>query len=173
MRKTRALLRSSIPLVTAAHYGGRQRPSAIVLRTSWTTDDKGAANGIAQAWHNPNNSIESCHYVVDEAQTIRCVPDKVVAYAFGSSLELKGAIVINVCHNPHEFPRPATMSQVAKLTAWLCKVYHLPVRILTTVEETRWTTFKWRRQGGIILKTVGAFSSTDFIGFVLEEYRRI
>lgn len=153
-----------IPLVEAAHYGGKQRPSVIVLRSSWTTDDKGAANGIAQAWHNPNNRVDSCHYVVDEATIIRCVPDNVVAfYGFPAH---KGAISINVCYDPPEMPNPTTVSRAAKLTARLCKLYNLPVRILKADDEAQWLKYKWKRRGGIILRTSGSFPDDDFFYLV-------
>lgn len=168
MRKSSTLLGKNIPFVQAAHIDGKQRPTAVLLRTSWTTGDKGAANGIAQAWHNPNNRVDSCHYVVDEFQTIRCVPDKIDA--FHSTLQHKGAISINVCHDPPFAPEPSVVCRAAHLTARLCKLYRIPVRILDDVDEKRWLNHKWRSRGGIILKTVGDFPADDFFASVEVEY---
>lgn len=169
MGKSAALLGKNIPFVEAAHYDGRQRPSAVLLRTSWTTGDKGAANGIAQAWHNPNSRVDSCHYVIDEFQTLRCVPDNIDAYH--STLSHKGAVSINVCHNPPFAPERVIVCRAAQLTARLCKLYHIPVRILSDAEEAKWVKRKWRSRGGIILKTVGDFPADEFFDSVVSEYR--
>jgi hypothetical protein len=160
---------SSIPLVQAANYGGRQRPTAVLLMTSWTTGDKGAANGIAQSWHNPNNRVESSHYVIDEAQTIRCVPDKIEA--LNNERSYKGAISINVCHDPPFGPLPEVMCRTAQLTARLCRIYRIPVRVLSRSEEERWMRHKWRSRGGILLKTVGYFPTDEFFASVENKYK--
>jgi len=160
-------MHNSIPLVTAAHYGSRQRPTAILIRTSWTTDDKGAANAIAQAWHNPNNRVDSCHYVVDEAQVIRCVPDKIQAFHILDGYKnYKGAISINVCHDPPFSPELVTVLRAAKLTSRLCKLYRIPVRILSDSDVERWLKHSWKFRGGIILKTVGEFPTQKFLNSV-------
>lgn len=164
MLKSASLLGKNIPLVEAAHYGGRQRPTAILIRTSWTTGDRGAANGIAQAWHNPNNQVDSCHYVVDEAQTIRCVPDKIQAFHMAGAY--KGAISINVCHDPPMSPNEETMHRVVKLTSRLCKLYRIPIRVLNRSETERWLNRPWKYRGGIILKTVGEFPADNFFSSV-------
>lgn len=168
MRKTPALVGKHIPFVEAAHRGGRQRPSAVLLRTSWTTGDHGAANGIAQAWHNPNNRVDSCHYVIDEAVVLRCVPDKVEA--FSTKGNHKGTISINLCHNPPYPPVPSIIKQAAQLTARLCKLYSIPIRILSDIEEERWMSHKWRFRGGILLKTVGDFPTEKFCIYVEDAY---
>jgi hypothetical protein len=166
----RTILRGDhIPIVEAAHFGGRQRPSAILIRSSLTTGDKGAANAIAQAWHNPYNRIDSCHYVVDDSQTLRCVPDKVVAYP--GFPEHKGAISINVCYNPSGGPSPLTLSRTIKLTARLCKFHTFPVRIFDEATEEKWLKHKWWYRGGIILKTVGNFPADEFLSSVEIERR--
>lgn len=170
MRKTSSLLGKNIPLVEAAHYGGRQRPTAVLIRTSWTTDNAGAANGIAQAWHSPNNREDSCHYVVDESQTIRCVPDKIQAYSTKSFY--KGYISINVCHDPPLPPTVATVLRAARLTARLCKLYRIRVRILNDLEEERWIRHSWKSRGGIILKTAGDFPADTFLAYVHKQIGR-
>jgi hypothetical protein len=160
-----------IPLVEAAHFGGRQKPSAILIRTSWTTGDRGAANAIAQAWHNPYNRVDSCHYVVDDAQTLRCLPDKVVA--FPGFPEHKGAISINVCHDPPELPTFLTLRRAVILTARLCKLYDFPVRLFDKADEERWLKHKWWYRGGIILKTAGDFPADKFLASVKRERNNI
>lgn len=169
MRKSKLL--GSYPLVEAAHFRGRQRPSVIVIRTSWTTSDKGAANGIAQAWHAPNSRDDSCHYVVDDAQTIRCLPDKIEATYLPP--RYKGAITINMCYDPPKMPTLSSFNRASKLTARVCKAYHIPVRYLSDDMMHEWLDRKWRRRGGIILKTAGNFPSADFLASVQDAYRSL
>lgn len=172
MRKSPKLIGKNIPYVEAAHKDGRQRPTAILLRTSWTTGTKGAAHGIAQAWHNPHNKQESCHYVVDEAQIIRCVPDKVHAFhtklPFETNISFRGVISINVCHNPPMAPTAPVLFRVTQLTARLCRLYNIPIQIVD--DDVHWLRRKKKSRGGIILKTVGEFPATEFLHFVKIEY---
>lgn len=168
MAKSSLLLGKNIPYVEAAHQGKKQRPSAVLVRTSWTTDHHGAANGIAQAWHNPRNRLESCHYVVDEAVVLRCVPDKTQAFPFAGNY--MGLISINVCHNPPEMPTDTTTHLAAEQVARLCALYKIPIRILSETDEERWKKHKWRSRGGIILKTVGNFQTDTFFAYV-EDYK--
>jgi len=170
MRKSPKLLVNDIPLVEAAHQGSKQRPTAIVIRTSWTSSKKGAANAIAQAWHNPNNKLDSCHYVVDEARTIRCVPDKVIAW-HTSTYYNKGAISINVCYDPPDIPPSAMIARAAYLTARLCKLYHIPVRVLDEEARIKWLRHKWRIRGGIIINTAGDFPTNEFFTSVESDHR--
>lgn len=170
MYKSVTPLTQNFPLVEAVHHGNRQRPSAVLLRTSWTTDDSGAANGIAQAWHNPYNHIESCHYVVDSSRVIRCLPDKVEAFPT-KQLLYKGSVSIDVCYNPPSSPQMLTVGRAAELTAHLCKHYHIPVRLLDLDAQVRWMSRKWRSRGGIILNTVGNFPTDKFLTFVEDEYK--
>jgi len=169
MRKSPTLLGTNTPFVQAVHVGEKQRPTAILLRTSWTTSRKGAANGIAQAWHNPNNRLDSCHYVVDDFQTLRCVPDNL--RAFHSPSNHKGVVSINVCHDPPAPPTQEVIARVAYLTARLCKLHHIPVHILDLEAECRWIRHKWRSRGGILVKTRGEFPVDKFMASVESNYR--
>jgi hypothetical protein len=169
MRKTPKLLGDNIPFVQAHHVGNRrQRPTAIVLRTSFTTGDKGAALGIANAWHNPYTKTDSCHYVVDEFQAVRCVPDKSTAMPIGTGI-YKRAISINVCYDPPDAPMAAVVARTARLVARLCKLYKIKPRLLSLGGEEDWVLHKWRSRGGIILKTVGDFPTITFLDAVKAE----
>jgi hypothetical protein len=169
MSKSASLKGRHVPFVEAVHHGGKQRPTAILLRASWTTGDPGAAYGIAQAWHNPNNKRESCHYVVDTARVIQCVPDKIEALPLSESC--KSAISINVCYDPPFEEDMLVVLRAAELTARLCKLYHIPIRILDDVDEECWKRRRWRSRGGILLKTPGGFPTQDFFALVGEEYK--
>jgi len=165
MAKSDLLLGNNIPFVEAAHVDGKQRPTAILLRTSFTTGDKGAALGIAYAWHNPNNKIDSCHYVVDEGTIIRCVPDKVIAKPMGHII-YKSSISVNICYDPIEGPVFDVVDRTAGLVARLCLLYKINFKVLTISEENRWVKHRWRSRGGIILKTVGEFPTDDFFASI-------
>lgn len=162
MTKSDKLLGNNIPWVGAHHVGPKQRPTAIVLRTSYTTGQRGAANGIAQAWHRPGNRIDSCHYVVDEFQTIRCVDDKTASRSAYTS-SYKNAISINVCYDPPQKPLYFVVDRTAVLVARLCRLHNIRPRILTKEEELEWLRHQWKRRGGIILKTVGEFPTDEFM----------
>lgn len=171
MPKSNELIGKNIPFVQAHHVGGKQRPTAIVLRTSFTTGDAGAAHGIAQAWHNPNNKIDSCHYVIDKQQVIRCVPDKVAARSVYTSI-YRNAITINVCYDPPEPPKDMVIVNTAKQVARLCQLYRIKRRILNKEQELEWLKRPWKTKGGIILNTVGSFPTYDFFDRVEFYYGR-
>lgn len=170
MRKPASLLGTEIPFVEAVHRGTRQKPTAVLLRTSWTTGDPGAANGIAQTWHNPNSKLESCHYVVDTQRVIRCVPDKVEAFPI-SKENYKGAVSIDICYDPPFVEDMLVVMRAAELTARLCKLYRIPLRILDEEETASWRRHSWRRRGGILNRTVGDFPTDYFFTFVGHEYK--
>jgi N-acetylmuramoyl-L-alanine amidase CwlA len=170
MPKSDALLGKNIPFVQAHHIGKKQRPTAIVLRTSFTTSDGGAAHGIAQAWHNSNNRIDSCHYVIDERQIIRCIPDNRASRSIYTSSYRK-AITINVCYDPPSVPLDVIVNRTAKQVARLCKLHRIKLRLLTKEQELEWLNRPWKHRGGIILKTAGYFPSEKFFTRVQDEYR--
>jgi hypothetical protein len=136
------------PFVEALHVGPPQRPTTILVKPSYTTGERGAANAIAQAWHQPYNKVDSCHYVVDEFQTLNCVPDKMASHPYGVGA-FKNALTINMCYNPPEEPTQLVMFNTAKLVAQLCKKYRIRVKFLTDDEIDQWGKRKWKSRGGI------------------------
>lgn len=171
MPKSRQLLGKDIPYVQAHHVGAKQRPTAVVLRTSFTTGDAGAALGIARTWHSPVNKIDSCHYVVDELQTIRCLPDNLACRSIFAS-GYRRAIMINVCYDPPQPPVERVVYHTAKQVARLCKLHRIRVQILDQWEEVRWLQHPWKHRGGIILATSGNFPTHNFLSSVKEEYKK-
>ena len=157
----------TLPYVEVTHQGGRQRPSSILIKTSWTTGDKGAANGIAQAWHNPNSRVESCHFVVDDVQTLRCVP--LGRASFPRVEAFKGAVSICVCYDPPAEPTEATLANAAKLTARVCKRYHFPGRHIEPSECRQWYERGWKRNGGIVFDLPDVFPVKYYLELVQDE----
>lgn len=172
MPKSNALLGTNIPFVQAHHIGSKQRPTAVVIRTSFTTGVAGAANAIAQAWHNPNNHTDSCHYVIDEFKVIRCVPDRISCRSVYSSRYNRNSITINVCHDPPSPPVESIVYRTSRQVARLCRLYRIRHRLLNEDEIDKWVEHPWKFRGGIILATVGDFPTTEFMTSVQEEYRK-
>lgn len=171
MPKSDKLLGKNIPFVQAHHINGKQRPSAIVLRSSFTTGDAGAALGIAQAWHHPTNQVDSCHYVVDEIKTFRCVPDRLMCKSMYTEAFNRKAIVINVCHDPPHGPVDSIVYRTSKQVARLCRLHRIRPRILDEREQANWLDHPWKFRGGIILKIRGDFPTNNFLSQVDDEYR--
>jgi hypothetical protein len=170
MPKSDALLGTNIPFVQAHHVGPKQRPTAIVLRTSFTTGIKGAALGLANAWHYPNNRIDSCHYAVDEFQVIRCIPDRLSCQSAYTDC-YKNSITINVCYDPPDEPSDLTMHRTAKQVGRLCRLHRIKVRMLDSDQEKQWIVHPWKRRGGIVIATSGDFPINRFLSSVQEAYR--
>lgn len=158
-----------IGFVQAHHVGSRQRPTSIYLRSSFTTGDKGAANGIAQAWHNPNNRVSSCHYVVDEAQMLQCLPVNRASYPIDET-PYKNAISINVCHNPPEPPSMKVTQQTARLVGLLSQFHEIKLRLLDDEQLTKWSTHRWRSRGGLITTDYWGVCNEAFLDLVRTEY---
>lgn len=163
----------NIPFVEARYTGGKQkRPTVIILTLSFTTSEKGAALAVANRHHRSTSPTYSCHYVVDEAEAYRCIPDDVSAYH-----GYKRAIEINICAEPIEdesswynHTQHAVIQRTAKIVADLLLTYKIPTRYLDNDAETRWTTKrKSRRLGGIIIRVPGAWPHDLFMTYVNAE----
>jgi hypothetical protein len=157
-----------IPFVEARHVGKKQKPTAIVLDLSATTSEKGAALGIAMYHHSINAPSESHHYIVDEAETYRCVPDNVSAYRSPYR-----ALSVLICAQPHEYEplwEDATAALVlyraAELVASLLSTYKIPVRYLDADDEQKWINHSWRRRGGLIVQAIGTWPYESFLNDV-------
>lgn len=69
--------------IAARYRGGPQKPKAIVLHGTVSSDNAGTARNIALWWNGPNSPKSSAHYVRDPKETIQCVGDHTVAYHCG------------------------------------------------------------------------------------------
>jgi hypothetical protein len=153
---------SKAPFVQARHVGPHQKPTAIVLSLSCTTSDKGSALGIATYHHKPSAPLKSWHYILDEAETYRCIPVSVAAYG-----NPYGAISVHICAQPHEYvplwedgSASKVMYRAADLVAELCLAYKIPARYLN---EERWRKRRSRRRGGILVNVLGSWPSQSFL----------
>lgn len=163
----------TMPLVSAKLQGGKQKPTAIILRPSHTNSFEGAALAVAQSWHRSTAFWDSGHYTVDETRRYRCVPDRIIAGA-GERVD-KNAIRIAMCAEPasnttfwdenhHRF----VLRKTAELVAELTLAYKIPVDFLN--EEyagedlfTKWESRRTRRRGGIYVAESSGFPFQAFI----------
>lgn len=172
MPKSKLLLGGNIPWVEAYYTGEKRRPTAIVIRTSQTSGDPGSAFGIAKAWHHSFNNVDSCHYVIDEMQTIRCIPDNIACMSkYTPSFNHRG-IVINVCHIPPFEPTERIVYRTSKQVARLCRLHRIKPRLLSEEQKLKWIDKPRKRRGGVILATVGDFPTNNFMASVQEEYKK-
>lgn len=157
-----------MPFVEAKLQGGRQKPSAIILRASHTRSFDGAALAVAQRWCTAPTFWTAGHYSVDEHQRYRCVHDNVVAGA-GDDVD-KHAIRIAMCAEPvgpaifwdEDFHR-LVLRKTAELVAELTLVHKIPVVYLDGDGFARWEKRRNRRRGGIYVVDGDSFPYEAFI----------
>lgn len=166
----------NVPFVEAKQKGRKQRPKAIVLRLTYTTSDKGAALGMANTWHRNRSSIFPCHYVVDEAEAYRCVPDRQTAG--DTALSAKGVINVGLCAEPvitstqWMMPQLATtLDKAAQVVAELALAYKIPV-VYNASSEAPKKRVK-RRQRGITIGLEGGFPAGEFQSMVRAKMAEI
>lgn len=160
-----------MPYVEARFQFGKQKPTAILLRGSFTTSDKGAALGVAQMWHSAPDPWKAGHYTVDEELRFRCVEDRVVAGT--PECADRGGIRIAVCAQPigreifwNEKFHSKVLNRTARLVAELSLVYKIPVRYLDEADIVKWHKHPWRKRGGIIIETPSGFPYESFLSEV-------
>lgn len=160
-----------MPFVEAKLKGGKQKPSAIILRPSNTRSFDGAALAIAQRWHQAPIFWSAGHYSVDANQRYRCVPDNVVA-GVGDDVD-PGAIRIAVCATPadksvfwDEDEHRHVLRKTAELVAELGLLHKISVGYLDDSEFARWKKRRTRRRGGIYVVETSGFPYEAFINEV-------
>jgi hypothetical protein len=158
------------PYVEALHRGGKQKPTAIILRPSFTNSREGAALAVAQYWHKSASFWDAGHYTVDETKRFRCVRDNVVA---GLTKTDKGAIRIAVCADPvsgttfwDRAEHGAVLRKTAELVAELILVHKIKLRYLSPKEQARWHKYPTRRRGGIIVMEESGWPADEFLAEV-------
>lgn len=156
------------PYIEAFHRGDKQRPTAIIIRSSRVPSIKGSAFGRANMWHRKSSPIESFHYIVDEEQTFKCVPCDKVAFSDGK-LD-KRAISINLCMQPldslalwDDQVHAKLLERVVELAAHLLLAYKIRSRCLDAHDEDKWRSWRSRSRGGVIVDIEGAWPVTTFV----------
>lgn len=146
-----------MPYVEARFQFGKQKPTAILLRGSFTTSNKGAALGVAQMWHSAPDPWKAGHYTIDEELRFRCVEDHVVAGT--QECADRGGIRIAVCAEPvgreifwNEKLHGLVLNKAARLVAELTLAHKIPVRYLDEQALAKWHKHPWRKRGGIFIE---------------------
>lgn len=154
-----------VPFVEARNVGTSQKPTAIVLSLSSTTSDRGAALGIANYHHSVSAPLVSHHYIVDEAETYRCIPHDVAAYNSPNR-----SLSVLICAQPHEYEplwenssASLVMYRAADLVAELILAHKIQARYLDAEMEEKWKSHKWRRRGGLIVRAIGTWPYEAFL----------
>jgi hypothetical protein len=158
-----------VPFIEAYFKGLKQKPTAILLRTSHTPSTEGSAMGIANYWHWSSRVCDSTNYVVDEASTYRCVPDNYAAM-HNRLDDIQGVISINLCVPPlseisywDDTMHARVLDRAAELVAALCVEHKIQPRVLTWERRSKWAKWKTRRRGGVIFALDGAFPGPEFL----------
>lgn len=158
----------NVPFVQARHIGKEQKPTAIVISLSSTTSDEGAALGLANNLHSSLAPHNSYHYIVDEAQVYRCVPDNRAAYkAPYRSLNVlicaEFRSDLAAWHFWEDNPSVRALHRAEELVADLTLAHKILPRYLDEDQELKWMNHRWRRRGGIIRRVVGAWPEASFL----------
>jgi len=170
------LPRPYVPFVEARVVGRKQRPSVIVLESSFTSANSGAAYALAMMYHGPR-AVKSYHFVVDESTVLRMVHEDRTVYLQDPQ---KKSIAILIADDPSESPgrwdqhvHAATLSRTADLVAQLCLNWGIKPEFLTGLEKTKW----WKKRSGIIIQghmAQGYFPKQYFLTLVsayIETYK--
>lgn len=146
----------NVPFIEASKKGGKNRPTLIVLSSSFTTSDSGAALGIAKYWYT-NHAQESHHYIVDEAAVYRCVDDSRLAVFSKNSTQ--NALSVHLCDDPSgtierwdDAAHTKLLSNAADLVAGLCLFHGIRPRYLSDLELKKWRKWRLKRRGGIVVQ---------------------
>lgn len=171
---------NTYPYVEAHHQGLRQRrPSAILLKPTWTTSDTGAAYGIAMAQHRRGAPHDTAHFVVDSSTIYQCVPAKTIAGHEHCST--KNLLSISVCFDPSETQygwdsktHQDLLENLSELVAQLTVEYKIRPVWLDAASFKRWTKMKTRSRGGLFAQMEGPWPLAEFNSTLMQkrkEYR--
>lgn len=164
----------SAPYVQALHQGGKQKPTAIILRPSFTNSKDGAALAVAQYWHRDSNAFwDAGHYTIDDEKRFRCVRDNVIA---GKDQSAKGELRILMCADPvsrdtfwDEDQHRFVLRNTAKLVAELSLIHKINLTYLDEDRLSRWQSRKTRRRGGIYVVEQRGWPFDEFMNEVLAQ----
>ena len=124
--------------IQACYQGGAQKPKAVVLHGTVSSDDKGTARNIARWWQGPTSPMSSAHYVRDALEVIQCVGDHRVAYHCGYNQDSIGYEFCDEQKGPasrwQDKDSLAILRGAAKDVALLCLAYDIEPKRPTIAE---------------------------------------
>ena len=129
-----------IPINTAARSGYILKPQYITIHNTANTKVGANAENHAIYMHGSGkNSTASYHYVVDDKEIYRLLPDNEVAWHAGDGENGMGnrqSLAIEICENVDGNLLNATDNAV-ELTAYLMKLYNIP--LCNVVQHNYWS----------------------------------
>ena len=129
-----------IPINTAARSGYVLKPKYITIHnTANTSVGAGAENHAIYMQGSGKNSTASYHYVVDDKEIYRLLPDNEVAWHAGDGEYGTGnrqSLAIEICENVDGNLLNATNNAV-ELTAYLMKLYSIPLS--NVMQHNHWS----------------------------------
>lgn len=128
----------SPPFIKARYSGGRQKPKALVLHGTVSSDNKGTARNIANWWAGPTSPKSSAHYTVDPGEVIQSVGDHTVAFHCGYNQDSIGIEFCDEQQGPkarwRDKDSTAILRRAARLVAELCLAYDIEPKRPTIAE---------------------------------------
>lgn len=126
---------------TAARPGRAMTPKFITIHNTANTGKGAGARSHASymTMNGGQNKSVSYHYVVDDSEIIRLIPDTEIAWHAGDGARGVGnlqSLAIEICENPESDLRKAT-DNAAELTARLMSDWKIP--IANVVQHNRWS----------------------------------
>ena len=126
---------------TAARPGRAMSPKFITIHNTANTGTGAGARSHASymSVNGGQNKSVSYHYVVDDSEIIRLIPDSEIAWHAGDGARGIGnlqSIAIEICENPESNLRQAT-DNAAELTARLMSDWKIP--IANVVQHNHWS----------------------------------
>ena len=129
-----------IPINTAARSGYILKPKYITIHNTANTGvGADAENHAIYMQGSGKNSTASYHYVVDDKEIYRLLPDNEVAWHAGDGENGTGnrqSLAIEICENVDGNLLNATNNAV-ELTAYLMKLYNIPLS--NVVQHNHWS----------------------------------
>jgi N-acetyl-anhydromuramyl-L-alanine amidase AmpD len=154
---------ASDDFIPAKHYkANRGAPiRLIVLHTTENTEKPGTARAVARWFASDDSPIASAHYIIDDKETIQCVPEWDTAWAsgianpFSLNIELVGRAAQNAVQWDDDFSK-AVLARAAVLVGHRAKLYNIPLVHLKDSEVREGTgicdhhaiTMAWAVKGG-------------------------
>ena len=126
---------------TAVRPGKAMAPKFITIHNTANTGKGAGARSHASymAVNGGQNKSVSYHYVVDDSEIIRLIPDTEIAWHAGDGARGVGnlqSLAIEICENPESDLRKAT-DNAAELTARLMSDWKIP--IANVVQHNHWS----------------------------------
>ena len=129
-----------IPINTAARSGYEMSPKYITIHnTANTSVGANAENHAIYMQNSGKNSTTSYHYVVDDKEIYKLLPDYEVAWHAGdgeNGIGNRQSLAIEICENADGDLLKATDNAV-ELTAYLMKLYNIPISCV--VQHNYWS----------------------------------